>query len=80
MVGKPQQCRGQRAHVKLPLALAAGDVAVVERLDRPRLDARVHDRLAGGLREELRARAIVLAELRDADSDDGDPAHPDLLG
>ena len=78
--GQAQQGGGQRPHVQLALALPPGDVAVVERLDGAGLDVRVDDGVAGGFREELRARAIVLAEPGHADSDHGDAAHPDLQG
>ena len=78
--GEAQDGGGQRAHVQLALALPPGDIAVVERLDGARLDLRVDDGVAGGFREELRARAIVLAEPGHADSDHGDAAHPDLQG
>jgi hypothetical protein len=64
--------------VQLALALPSGDIAEVERLDGAGIDLRVDDGVAGGLGEELRARAIVLAELGDADSDHGDATHPNL--
>ena len=74
--GRQAEERGrERAHVELLFALAAGDVAVVEGLDRRRGDVGVADGVAGGLGEQLGAGAVVLAEFRDAHSDDGDAAH-----
>ena len=77
--GEPQERGGERARVKLALALAAGDIAVVEGLDGGGGDLRVGDGVAVGLREQLRAVALMLAELRHPYPDHGDSAHPSLL-
>jgi hypothetical protein len=73
--GQPEQGRGERAHVELPLGLASGDVAEVERLDGARGDLGVGDGVGGGGREQLGAGPIVLAKLGDAHSDHGDATH-----
>ena len=63
------------AEVELALSRLADDVADVDALDLARADARVGQRLERGLREQLRARALVLAELGHAETDDRDPPH-----
>ena len=61
--------------MELPLAGLADDVADVHALNLTRADARVDQGVEPGLREQLRARPLVLAELRHADTDDRDPSH-----
>jgi len=65
----------ERAGVELMLGLAAHHVAVVERLHGARRELRVRQRIHRRRGEELPRGAIVLAELRHADTDDGDSSH-----
>src|SRR5712692_3851150 len=66
---------GQRSHVQLALALAPGDIAIVERLDRRRGDVRVMDGVGRRLGEELGADALVLPELGHSYPDHGNATH-----
>jgi hypothetical protein len=61
--------------MELPLACLADDVADVEALDLSRPDPCVGQGVETGLGEQLRARPLVLAELRHADADDRDLSH-----
>ena len=72
--GEPEHRGGLGPGVELLFRLAAHHVAVVEGLDAPG-DLGVDEGLARGLGEQLGAGAVVLAELRHADSDDGHATH-----
>jgi hypothetical protein len=64
--------------MELALACFADDVADVDALDLSRADVGVDQRLDRGFREQLRARALVLAELGHAEADDRDSPHAAL--
>ena len=61
--------------VELPLSGLADDVPDVHALHLARADPRVGEGVEPGLREQLRAGALVLAELRHPDADHRDSSH-----
>ena len=77
--GDAEGARDLRSHVELTLPGLAHDVPEVDPRHLARADVGVAEGVDGGLGEELRARPLVLAELRHADADDGDLAHGSSL-
>ena len=73
--GDAQRRGDLRTEVELPLAGLADDVADVHALHLPRADPRVREGVEPGLREQLRAGPLVLAELRHPDADHRDSSH-----
>jgi hypothetical protein len=65
--------------VELPLPGLAHDVADVHALHLAWADPRIGEGVEPGLREQLRAGALVLAELRHSDADHRDSSHSPIV-